>query len=199
MNYKEIVMARYAAKSFDGKKIPEDKINELLEIIRFSPTSYNLQPWKVNIIQDSSMKEKIQLAAWNQPQVSSCSHLFVFYANTALEVLATELEKQLLKEGVPEEKVGAFIGIVRKFVESIKGEARLAWAQRQTYLALANGLNGAKALGFDSCPMEGVDFLKVKELLKPAEFLVPTVLMPVGYASDNPPPKNRFPKEQMFI
>ena len=37
MEFKEIVMQRYATKQFDGKIVPEEKINELLEMIRFAP------------------------------------------------------------------------------------------------------------------------------------------------------------------
>ena len=30
MEFKDIVMSRYATKKFDGKKLPESKINEVL-------------------------------------------------------------------------------------------------------------------------------------------------------------------------
>ena len=36
MEFAEIVMSRYATKKFDGRKIPEEKINNLIEMIRFA-------------------------------------------------------------------------------------------------------------------------------------------------------------------
>ena len=44
MQFKDIVMQRYATKKFDGKKISEYKISELLELVRFAPSALNLQP-----------------------------------------------------------------------------------------------------------------------------------------------------------
>ena len=38
MQFKDIVMQRYATKKFDGKKISEDRIGELLELVRFAPS-----------------------------------------------------------------------------------------------------------------------------------------------------------------
>lgn len=52
MEFKDIVMSRYATKKFDGKKLPESKINELLELVRFAPSALNLQPWKIKIVTD---------------------------------------------------------------------------------------------------------------------------------------------------
>jgi nitroreductase len=41
MEFKDIVMQRYATKKFDGKKIPEAKINELIELVRMLFTALN--------------------------------------------------------------------------------------------------------------------------------------------------------------
>jgi len=38
---------------------------------------------------------------------------------------------------------------------SLRDNLNLAWAQQQAFLALGNAVNGAKALGFDSCPITG--------------------------------------------
>ena len=54
MEFEKIVMERYATKLFDGKKIPEEKINKLLELIRNAASSFNIQPWKVIIIKDQN-------------------------------------------------------------------------------------------------------------------------------------------------
>ena len=48
MNFKEIVMSRYATRGFDGNVVSKEKIDELMELIRHAPTSFNLQPWVVS-------------------------------------------------------------------------------------------------------------------------------------------------------
>lgn len=199
MTFKEIVMARYATKGFDGKTIPQDKVDDLLYLIRHAATSFNVQPWRVMVIADDERKKALAGAAWNQAQVTSCSHLMVFCANTDLESLTDRLEAQTIEAGTPKEKVEVFIGMIRGFVEGLQGEKRLAWAQKQTYLALGNGINGAKALGFDSCPMEGFEPDKFAQILGLPESIVPTVLMTIGYATDTPRPKLRFSHDEMFF
>ena len=44
MEFGRIVMSRYATKKFDGRKLPEAKVNELLDLVRFAPSALNLQP-----------------------------------------------------------------------------------------------------------------------------------------------------------
>ncbi len=198
MNFKEIVNSRYATKSFDSEVVPGEKIDELIELIRHAATSFNLQPWVVRIVRDGETKAKLQPASWNQPQITTCSDLFVFCANTDLESLADRLDAQMRESGVPEESIEGFMGMVRPFVGGLHGNARLSWAQRQTYIALANGINGAKSLGLDSCPMEGFDPGQYAEFLGLPDHLVPTVLMPVGYANDSARGKLRFSREHLF-
>ena len=102
-------------------------------------------------------------------------------------------------DGVPAENVEAFGKMLHSFEEKMTGEKRLAWAQRQVYLALANALNGAKSLGFDSCPMEGFDPAQYSKILGLPKNIVPTVVCPIGYAADKPRPKVRFERKDVFF
>jgi len=199
MEFKDIVMQRYATKKFDGKRIPEGKINEFIELVRFAPSALNLQPWKIKVITDQKIKEQLFPATFNQEQATTCSHLLVFCANTDLDGLIKKVD-QTLKEGrVPDEMRNMVIGRAKEMNGRMSPEQRLGWAQRQVFLALGNALNGAKALGFDSCPMTGFDPQEYSRILKLPPHLVPTALCPLGYAADKPMPKLRFPKEDIFF
>src|SRR3989338_368176 len=95
MNFKEIVMARYATKKFDGKKLDQKKVDELFGMIRHAASSFGLQPWKIKVIADKETKEKLAPASWNQPQITTCSHLLVFCANTDIVGNINLLEKKM--------------------------------------------------------------------------------------------------------
>lgn len=84
-------------------------------------------------------------------------------------------------------------------MENMNLEQQLAWAQHHVFLAIGNALNGAKSLGFDSCPMGGFDPKEYSRILGLPAHLVPTMLCPIGYAADNPKPKWRFKKEDIFF
>src|SRR3989344_3066017 len=97
MDFATIVQKRYATKQFDGKKIPEENVNQLLEMIRFAPSSFNIQPWKVVVITDQTTKEILQPLSWNQPQIMSCSHLLIFCADTNIEKNIEKLGEKMFQ------------------------------------------------------------------------------------------------------
>lgn len=198
MQFKDIVMARYATKLFDGKEIPAQKIDELVEIIRHAASSFNIQPWKIKVIADKATKEALFAASYNQPQVTSCSHLLVFCADTNLLPLIDKVEKHM-KGKMSEDKLKSYMEMMRGFAGSMNEQQTLAWSQRQVYLALSNALNGAKSLGFDSCPMEGFSPLEYSKILNLSKHIVPTALCAIGHAADKAHPKIRFAKEEILI
>ncbi len=199
MDFKQIVMARYATKKFDGRKIPQAKVDELMEMVRFSPSAINLQPWKIKVITDQKTKEQLKPAAFNQEQITTCSHLLVFCADPDYDSLIIRLGALLKKSGVPEETQAVITGVAVNFTKPMSPEQKLAWSQAQTYLALGNALNGAKSLGFDSCPMGGFDPKEFIRILKIPPPLVPVMLCPIGYAADKPMPKIRFAREDIIF
>lgn len=198
MEFKEIAQKRYATKKFDGTILDQSKVDELCELIRLSASSFGLQPWKVNIVKDKEIKEKLAPAAWNQDQITTCSHILVFCANTQVKDHIDKFEKMLEASGASEESRKTYVGMMRGFEEGMSDEHKLGWAQRQLYLAVANAINGAKALGFDSCPMEGFSEEEFSKILELPKHLVPTCLVTIGIASDVPKPKIRFAKEDLF-
>ena len=197
MQFKDIVMQRYAVKKFDGKKVSDDMISELLELVRFAPSALNLQPWKIHIVTDQKVKEQLLPASYNQQQVTTCSHLLVFCADTDYDDLIRRLGILMQRKGVSPEMKKMVLDMARQFTAGMSTDQKRAWSQAQTYLALGNALNGAKALGFDSCPMGGFDPEEYSRILKIPANLVPVMLCPVGYAADKPMPKIRFPREDI--
>lgn len=71
---------RYASKKMNGKQVPEEKVERILEAIRLAPSSMGLQPYTVLVITDSVVKKQILPIANNQQQIIDSSHLLVFAA-----------------------------------------------------------------------------------------------------------------------
>lgn len=199
MEFKEIVQKRYATKEFDGKTIPQEKIDELLELIKLAPSSFGLQPFQVKVISDQETKEKLVAASFNQKQITTCSHLLVFcsYANVAERI--DDYESMLEAAGAPKESYSAYIDMMRGFLSNLPQERIPIWGAKQAYIALGNAMNGATSLGFDSCPMEGFDPEQYKKILGLPEGVDPVVICPIGYGVDTPHPKLRYPDEKLFI
>jgi len=199
MEFADCVMQRYATKKFDGKKIPENKVNELLDLVRFAPSALNLQPWKIKIVTDQKIKEELKEVSNDQEQVTTCSHLLVFCADSDYDTLIKRLGALLGKNHVPDDVAKKITGMAAMFAKSMTKEQQAAWSQAQTYLALGNALNGAKALGFDSCPMGGFDPAGYTRILKIPKHLTPVMLCPIGYAADAQGPKVRYGREEIVF
>jgi nitroreductase/dihydropteridine reductase len=199
MDYTDIVMQRYATKKFDGRMINEAEVLKLLDIIRYSPSAFNLQPWKIKVVTAARIKERLLPATNSQPQVTTCSHLLVFCANPELEPLIGKVEDALNRTAMPKEVIAQYTGLIKGYVAAISPERRVAFAREQVHIALCNAVNGAKALGFDSCPMGGFNPAAYADLLFLPEHLIPTVLCAIGYAADAPLQKFRFPREEIFF
>ena len=76
------------------------------------------------------------------------------------------------------------------------------WSGKQTYIALANMLTGAAAIGIDSCPIEGFNYDKMNEVLA-AEGLFDanewgvSVAATFGYRAKEITKKSRKPIDEM--
>jgi nitroreductase len=159
----------------------------------------NLQPWKLKIVTDQDAKGKLQAAAFGQEQVGTCSHLLAFYANTDTDGLISKVEEGMKKAGVPDEMRNTVIGLARNMAGGMSPAVKIAWAQCQVFLALGNAVNGAKSLGFDSCPMTGFDPAQAAAVLGTFPNLVLTAFCPVGYAADTPMQKMRFSQGDILL
>lgn len=91
-----------------------------------------------------------------------------------------------------------FIGIRKPISRepASKSEMKL-WATKSAALACENFMLAIKAAGYDSCPMEGMDSKRVKQLLQlPSDALIPMV---IGIGKARPKgitlPRIRAPKE----
>ncbi|MGZ7068470.1 MAG: NAD(P)H-dependent oxidoreductase [Methanobacterium sp.] len=199
MEFENILKERYATKKFDGKKIDEDKIKQIKEMIRLSPSAINLQPWKIKIISDESIKEKLSPATMDQPQIESCSHLLVFCADTDLEERANKLLDSLKASNVPEENLQFLESVLNNFLSSLSDEKGVCEVQHNVFIAATTAIYAAKSLGIDSCPMKGFNPAAYSEILELPDNLVPTIIVPLGYAADTPMPKTRLLAEEIFF
>lgn len=194
----KLMNGRYAVKLFDkNKKVSDENLNEIKEVIRLAPTSFGLQPFKVKIVEDKATKDKLQVASWNQPQVGSSSHVLVFCAETDIMKRIDEYEKVMMKAGMPEDKRTPFINIMRSFFQNEEKSKIKEWSHRQAYFAADHAMLKAVELGFNSCPMEGFDPNEYKKILKFPENLEPAMVLPIGYPADEARPKMRF--DDLFI
>lgn len=175
---------RYATKKMNGEIVSAEKIHSILESARLAPTSSGLQPFEMIVVTNQAIKEKIKGIAFNQSQITDCSHLIVFAAWSYYDINKInhyfdyyEKERELPKGFSDNYKIN-----VTKQLTSMALDRQFEHAARQVYIALGMALTEAGALQVDSIPMEGFINHELDKLLKLEEReLKSVVIMPLGY------------------
>ncbi len=176
---------RYATKKFDAfRKLSDEQLTTLLEAINLSATSYGLQPFRVVVVGDTSLREQLKEAAAGQSQIDTASHLLLFAVPETLgERDVDDYIARIAKtRGGSPESLSAYRQRLAGSLASKTPEAIQQWASRQVYIALGVLLTTAATLQIDTCPMEGFDKLRFDALLGLKEHgLRSVVLAAVGF------------------
>lgn len=102
MNLSTLLSQRYTTKAFDpSRKIPHATLEELLGLLRQSPSSVNSQPWHFVVASTDEGKARLAVStqdtfAYNQPKVLNASHVIVLCTRTDMteEHLGAILEQE---------------------------------------------------------------------------------------------------------
>lgn len=182
MSFIDIAQSRYSTKKYNKeRKVSEEKIQELKEILRLSPSSINSQPWKFTFISNEPLKQKLAVASYfNEVKIKEASHLVVFSAIDSVDYFELHLNKNLPKGAVE---------YYNTFIKSNPEASIKSWFQHQVYIALGFFLSACASLGIDSTPMEGIENEKYAQILK-LNIYKPLFAVCIGYrsADDNNQP-----------
>ncbi len=169
-HFTQAMQFRHACKLFDETKtIPDETMRYILEAGRTSPSSFGMEPWKFLVVSNDALKEKLRPLCWNQPQITTCSHLVIILA--AIESVRPQSgipQKRFARRPLPPEKIDAYIDLYGNFLADTLStdEKTYCWTARQCYIALANMMTAAAYEKIDSCPIEGFEKEKVEALLE---------------------------------
>lgn len=176
---------RYATKKMDpSQPVATEQVDRLLEAIRLTASSIGLQPYHVLIVTNQEVKEKIKAIAYNQSQVSDCSHLLVFAAWDDYTVERINMMFDLTNDvrGFKDEGWEAYREVLLKSYPNRGSDINFAHASKQAYIGLGTALVMAAMQGVDSTPMEGFDADALDRILGLREQgLRSVVLLPLGH------------------
>ena len=186
MSLKDSLSWRYATKRMTGAKVPQEKVDKILEAIRLAPTSFGLQPFKVIVIEDEKLREEIFNTACQQPQIKEASHVLVFAANKKVtaEQVQEYMELIATTRGIPVESLDGFKAMFDGIVAG-SAEQNFVWTARQAYLAFGVGIVAAALEQVDATPMEGFNPQAMDKILGLEEQnLGSTTILTLGYRDE---------------
>lgn len=201
MSFLENLEWRNATKRFSSQKVSEENLQKILNSIRLSPSSFGLQSYHVHIVEDAETKAKILPHAWNQPQITECSHLLIFSGRTDISPNRIDAILDIASNGNPEirAKMKGYEEVMRGFFQEKTETDIRPWAERQAYIALGFAMAACAELHIDSCPIEGFLPTEIDTILGISSPLKSVVLLPIGYRAEEPTRgKIRFSEEDLF-
>ena len=176
MKFIELAKNRYTTKKYNStKKISNNNIEELKEILQLSPSSINSQPWQFIFVSKEDIKDELAEASYfNENKIKQASHLVVFSAITNIELF----EKQI-QENLP---AGA-VGYYNQFIKPTSQAEIQSWLSHQVYLSLGIFLSACISMGIDSTPMEGIEADKYISILNLDNYK-PLFAVAIGYRDE---------------
>lgn len=192
------IEARRAMKRFRPDPLPPEMLHRLVQLTVAAPSSYNLQDWRIVLVQDEAQKQALSEAAFGQQQVIQAPVTFVFAANSAAwqdDALMHQIYQTALARGAwPQKTVDYFQQAIPQFQEAL-GPKQREYALKDAMIAATHTALAAQAMGLSSCFMNGWQEEKVKAVIGATDHpeIAVAVLLPVGYAAESRQNPGRLP------
>lgn len=223
MDFFEAVKTRRSIRKYTEKPVPREVIEKALDAALLAPNSSNLQTWEFFWVREPAKKAKLVEACLGQSAARTAQELIVVVANPSLW-RKTNPEMQRFLTTLP--KVPSVVKLYyHKLVPALYGQqwaAPFKWlaynvlglfrpmqrrpatyrdlqevAIKSAALASENFMLAITAQGFATCPMEGLDEVRVKRLLGLNWGSRVVMAISVGEAAPNGTwgPQTRFNRE----
>ena len=192
--FHDIVESRRSVRFFSSDPIPQDVIDQCIDAALLAPNSSNLQCWEIHHVVNEEKKKELAKYCLGQPAATTSQELFVFVTRPDLWKRNNQwtLDEFDRRGNMPDKAYQYFktitklayttgifgiaapfkwlmfnvIGLTKPTPRGPVGKSGMkVWGHKSTALACAHFMLGMRAHGFDTCPMEGFDVVRVKRLL----------------------------------
>lgn len=194
------IRARRATKQFKPDPLPTGALERLIELTTAAPSSFNIQDWRIVVVQDPAQKAALAAAAYNQPQITTAPVSFVFAADAKawtaehLEPIFAEARK---RGAWPDRVIEYYAGAIPASQEALGPAKQREYAVKDAMLAAMCLMLAAASIGLDSAPMNGWVEDEVKKVIGAGDdpsIAIATVVS-VGYGAGGLGDPGRLPRD----
>lgn len=179
------IRERRAIKHYDPEhEMSEEEIRTLLDLTLQAPTAFNIQHWRFVVVKDPEIRKQIRAEAWDQAQVTDASLLVILCAN--MDAWKENPEQYWTK--APQPVQDFLVPAIGQYYEG-RERVQRDECMRSCGIAGQTLMLAAKAMGYDSCPMDGFDFDKVGEIINLPDNHVISFMIAVGKGTQPAWPK----------
>ena len=165
----EAIAARRAVKHFDpNHQMSEAEIKKLLSHALLAPTAFNVQHWRFVLVRDPNLRQEIRKVAWDQAQVTDASLLVILCGDTQ----AWSKDPACYWKDASAPVRDFLVPAIHQYYNG-REQVQRDEVMRSCGIAAQTLMLAAKAMGYDSCPMDGFDFNAVGKLINlPADHAI---------------------------
>ena len=196
MHTLEAVAARRAVKQYDSEhRMTGEEVDSLLSLAMLSPTAFNIQNWRFVVVADPGLRSQIRAKAWDQAQVTDASLLLVLCA----DLKSWENDPARYWRGAPQPVQDFLVPAIGEYYRG-REQVQRDEAMRSCGIAAQTIMLSAKAMGYDSCPMDGFDFDAVAKIINlPADHCI-AMMIAVGKGTKPAWPRpGQLPMDEVVI
>lgn len=196
MDVRTAIETRRAIKHFDANHTMTDReIDELMSLTLLSPTAFNIQHWRFVLVRNPELREAIRAVSWMQPQITDASLLVIICADLQAWNKQPERYWRNASNDIREGIVTAIGEYYRERPQIQRDEAMRSCGVAAQTLMLA-----AKAMGYDSCPMDLSDFDEVAKLIRLPDDHAIAMFVAIGKGTRDPWPRaGQLPMDEVVI
>jgi nitroreductase len=196
MNVITAIEARRSFRQFDpNHEMTEVEIERLISLTMLSPTPGNTQPWRFVVVRDAELLKHLRAAAYDQSQVTDASLLVIMTADLS----AWKTEPTRYSRTAGPEMSEALAKSMMQFYIGKEGLVRDD-AMKSTGLAAMTLMLAAQEMGYNSCPMGGIDLDAVGKLIDLPEDHVVSMFVSIGKPlADAWPRGGQLPIEEVLV
>ena len=213
--FAQVVESRRSVRVYNGDPIPEEVVRACLRLALLAPNSSNLQTWEFYWVRDPEKKAALVEACLNQPAAKTAAELLVAVSRHDLwrqrnnQMLGLFNPEKIAKRKsayqyhnvvIPmayEQGILEWRGWVKRLAMWARGLSKptprspksnsdmRVIGHKSVALACENLMLAFRANGFDTCPMEGFDGVRVRQILNLPSSAEITMVVSAGKRAEN--------------
>ncbi|MDH6670886.1 nitroreductase [Paenibacillus sp. LBL] len=187
-DFANVVKGRRSVRKYDESiKISREEMSEMITEASLAPSSANMQPWRVIVVDTPEGKEKLRpLVRFNTLQNDTSSAMLLIFGDTQSYLNAEDIYNTAVEQGkMPAEVRDRQLETILSMFPALPKEVKVEVAKVDSSLFAMQFMLIARAHGYDTNPMAGFE---VDQLAKAfdldEERYVPVMMISIGKAKE---------------
>ncbi|WP_028778840.1 nitroreductase family protein [Shimazuella kribbensis] len=200
LQFDQLVRERKSVREFQKHHmIPQEELHEIIRMAQTAPSAWNLQHWKVIVVQDPEQKRALLPIANNQQQVVDASAVFIILGDLEANKNVEKVHLPLVHSGVMPKEVYSQIAKDTEEEYKLRNYKSRDSAFLNASLFSMQLMLAAKSIGYDTVPMGGFQVDPLIEKLHIPKRFVPVMMMTIGIASSSAYTTTRLSLDDVII